>query len=86
MSLEDVDNIASDVKDDKERLLKVLRWWLTREQPKSTWSVLIESLRSCTIEECTLADDLQRKYCPQGNLCKTVLFLCNCLIIELCFW
>ena len=72
MPLKDVDIIASDVKDDKERLLKVLKWWLTREQPKPTWSVLIESLRSCTIEENTLADELLRKYCPQGDYCRAV--------------
>ena len=67
MSIKDARKIRSDFDDDKNRLLEILQWWLEREQPKPTWGVLIESLRSCTVEEHQLADALQRKYCPQGS-------------------
>ena len=73
MSFKDTVKIRSDFDDDKYRLLEVLQWWLTREQPKPTWGVLIKSLRSCTVEEDQLADALQRKYCLQGNL-RTLWF------------
>ena len=71
VSVKDADKIAIDFENDQQRLLQALKWWLAREQPKPTWNVLIESLRSCTIEEHQLADALQRKYCPQGS-CITI--------------
>ena len=67
MSVKDAVKIRSDFDDDKYRLLEVLQWWLAREQPKPMWGVLIESLRSCTVEEHQLADALQRKYGPKGR-------------------
>ena len=83
MSIKDTIKIRSDFDDDKYRLLEVLQWWLEREQPKPTWGVLIESLRSCTVEEHQLADALQRKYCPQGSYLNFMLILHACLRLDL---
>ena len=85
MSVKDAVKIRSDFDDDKYRLLEVLRWWLAKEQPKPTWGVLIESLRSCTVEEHQLADALQRKYGPQGSYINFMLIPLACLRLDLIF-
>ena len=85
MSIKDTVKIRSDFDDDKYRLLEILQWWLAKKQPKPTWGVLIESLRSCTIEEHKLADALQRKYCPQGSYINFMLIPHACLRLDLIF-
>ena len=53
---------------DDNALRDVLRYWLRQTDPAPTWSRLIEALRSPTVGEYQLAEDLERAPDQMGML------------------
>ena len=51
-------------RDDGEALNDVIKTWLQRSTPRPTWKAIIRALRSESVKEGALADEIARKYCP----------------------
>lgn len=51
-------------RDDDQALNDVIKTWLQRSTPKPTWKALIQVLRSESIKDEALADEIATKYCP----------------------
>ena len=63
-----LDSIKAQSDDEQERLLEALKHWLKTVDPKPTWQVLVDALRSCVVEENQLANSLEEKHCPKKIL------------------
>ena len=53
--------------DTRDKLLEILRTWLTTSD-NTSWKVLSNALRSPTMGESQLAGVLERKYCLTENM------------------
>ena len=62
-----LDSIKAQSDDPKECLLEALKHWLKTVDPKPTWQVLVDALRSCVVEENQLANSLEEKHCPKSK-------------------
>ena len=63
ISVGKLDTIRGTSSDDKECLREMLKAWLKRGNPLSTWSDLVDSLRTRTVGECRLAGKLEKRRC-----------------------
>ena len=57
-----LDSIRAQFADPRDQLLEMLKTWLTTSDNPS-WKTLTDALRSRSVRESLLADDLERKYC-----------------------
>ena len=50
--------------DEGLRLMHVLTLWLQNADPLPTWPVIIEALRSQSVNSTRIAEDVRARYCP----------------------
>ena len=62
-----LESIEAQSDDPKKCLLEALKHWLKTVDPKPTWQVLVDALRSCVVEENQLANSLEEKHCPKSK-------------------
>lgn len=56
--------------DSEDHLIEVLKLWLKgAAKSRRTWGVLVEALRSQTVGESKLADELEAKHCQSQGKC-----------------
>ena len=48
----------------QDRLYHVLVEFLKKVEPRPTWRVIVDALRSPTVDLPQLAEEIERKYCP----------------------
>ena len=60
---ETLDTIREQCSDPRERLLEMLKTWLTVSD-NTSWKALTDALRSRSVNESSTADYLESKYCP----------------------
>ena len=61
-----VDAIHSRYHDPKERLLQILLKFVKQVEPKPTWSVIIDALRSQAVDHPKLANKLEAAHIPDS--------------------
>ena len=62
--IDKLDGIRSQFSDPGDQLCELLKEWLKgAARPRPTWRVMVEALRSQTVGEPKLADQLNAKYC-----------------------
>ena len=68
VSVATLDSIRDQFSDPKDCFREALKCWL-KSTPKPTWRVLVDALRSHTVDEKQLADNLEAKHCsnPGGK-------------------
>ena len=62
MRVEILDRIRRELPNPRDRLLEMLKTWLTTAV-KPSWKTLTDALRSRSVGESQLADHLETKYC-----------------------
>jgi len=62
-----LDSIEAQSDDAKKCLLDTLKHWLKTVDPKPTWQLLVNALRSCLVKENRLANSLEEKHCPKSK-------------------
>ena len=78
-----LDSIKSQFSDPGECLREVLKEWLKGAAgTKPAWGVLVEALRSQTVGETQLADQLEVKHCQTGRSSQGMLCMSN----YFCVW
>ena len=81
LSIEKLDGITSQFSDPRRCLCEMLKEWLKGVGgSRPTWGALVEALRSQTVEEPKLADQLEAKHCQperksQGKCRPCMLFM-----------
>ena len=89
VSVAKLDSIGSQLSDPGECLREVLKEWLKGAAgTKQTWGVLVEALRSKTVGETQLADQLETNHCQserssQGKWLPSVVC---CLHLQTCMY
>ena len=76
LSLHEVEAIHSEYLDIHVRFLQIILAFLKQQNPKPTWRVIIEALRSPIVNLPGLADELEAQevgfYCPYSTIVMTV--------------
>ena len=62
-----LDSIKAQSDNPSECLLQALKHWLKMVDPKPTWQVLVDALRSHLVEEHQLANTIEDKYCLRNK-------------------
>jgi len=62
-----LDNIEANSSSTQHCLREVLKKWLRRVNPYSTWKAVIDALKSAVVGEQMLAQQLEDLYCKQDN-------------------
>ena len=64
---ETLDTIRAQFSDSRDRLLEMLKTWLTTSD-NTTWKALTDALKSRSVNESSTADYLESKYCPMKDM------------------
>ena len=64
---ETLDTIRAQFSDSRDRLLEMLKTWLTTSD-NTTWKTLTDALKSRSVSESSTADYLESKYCPMKDM------------------
>ena len=76
LSVGTLDGIKADHSNISDCLREALKTWLKAHFPPPTWSKVVEALRTKTVDEASLAAQLEHKYCSSkpdsSSYCSTL--------------
>ena len=73
LPLHDVEAIHSQYRNPKECLLHVIIAFLEQAEPRPTWSVIVEALKSPTVNLTALAKEVESAHFPDLTLTREVV-------------
>ena len=83
-----VDAIHKEHADQKERLYRVIQEFLKRVEPRPTWRVILDALRSRVVNLPRLAEDIEKRHgfhTPASELLHDVV-LHDIVTVYICVW